>query len=58
MIPIIINIEIPFPIPLSVIFSPSHIQKMVPEVSIVTLDKVNKNLLWTNIASVGIVPDM
>ncbi|MCY1306911.1 hypothetical protein D9M70_567970 [compost metagenome] len=31
-----INNDIPFPIPLSVIFSPSHIAKIVPETSITT----------------------
>src|SRR5690554_7274168 len=36
MIPIIINNDIPFPIPLSVIFSPNHIAKMVPVVRINT----------------------
>ena len=33
IIPIIINNEIPFPIPLSVIFYPSHMAKIVPVVS-------------------------
>ena len=35
-IPTVINSEIPFPIPLSVIFSPSHIAKMVPVTSMIT----------------------
>src|SRR5690606_17816165 len=34
IIPIIISNEIPFPIPLSVIFSPNHIAKTVPVVKI------------------------
>src|SRR5690606_41219681 len=54
MIPIMINIEIPFPIPLSVIRSPNHIQNIVPEVRIITADIV-KNVLSINIASEGIV---
>ena len=49
--------EIPLPIPLSVIFSPSHIQNIVPDVNIIILDIVNKNLFSTSIASLGIVPD-
>ena len=36
MIPIMIISEIPLPIPLSVILSPSHITKMVPAVRIIT----------------------
>ena len=39
-IPIIIISEIPFPIPLSVIFSPSHITNMVPAVRIITEETV------------------
>jgi hypothetical protein len=35
MIPIIMIREIPFPIPLSVIFSPSHIMNMVPAVRMI-----------------------
>ena len=34
-IPIMIISEIPFPIPLSVIFSPSHMMNMVPAIRIV-----------------------
>ena len=41
-IPIIINIEIPFPIPLSVIFSPNHIQNIVPATKIITEYKRNE----------------
>jgi hypothetical protein len=36
IIPIMINIEIPLPIPLSVILSPSHIQNIVPAMRIIT----------------------
>ena len=38
-----ISIEIPFPIPLSVIFSPNHIQKTVPAVSMIMEDIRKKN---------------
>ena len=34
MIPTMINNEIPFPIPLSVILSPNHIAKIVPVVNV------------------------
>ena len=37
-IPIMINMDIPFPIPLSVIFSPSHIAKIQPVTKIITED--------------------
>ena len=57
IIPIMMSIEIPLPIPLSVIFSPSHIQNIVPDVNIIILDIVNKHLFSTRIASLGIVPD-
>ena len=42
-IPTIINKDIPFPIPLSVIFSPSHIAKMVPVTRIITDENKNAN---------------
>ena len=35
--------EIPFPMPISVIFSPSHITKMVPVVWVMMVEKVNRN---------------
>ena len=38
IIPIIINKEIPFPIPLSVIFSPNHMAKTVPVDNIIILE--------------------
>ena len=41
-IPIIIISEIPLPIPLSVIFSPSHITNIVPAVRIITDETVKK----------------
>ena len=43
IIPIMISIEIPFPIPFSVILSPSHMVNMVPEIKIITDDNWNKN---------------
>ncbi|MNH33784.1 hypothetical protein D3C79_943290 [compost metagenome] len=52
MIPTMIMIEIPLPIPLSVIFSPNHITNMVPEVRISTEDIVNK-VEFTNTALAG-----
>ena len=36
MIPTVISKDIPFPIPLSVIFSPSHIANMVPVTNMIT----------------------
>ena len=36
IIPTVISKEIPFPIPLSVIFSPSHIANMVPVTNMIT----------------------
>ena len=36
MIPTVISKDIPFPIPLSVIFSPSHIKNMVPVTNMIT----------------------
>jgi hypothetical protein len=42
MIPTIIKREIPFPIPLSVIFSPNHITNIVPVIKIKTDDIQNK----------------
>ena len=42
IIPTVISNEIPFPIPLSVIFSPSHIAKIQPVTSIIT-DGMIKN---------------
>jgi hypothetical protein len=42
IIPTMIISEIPFPIPLSVIFSPSHITNIVPAVSIITDEIVKK----------------
>ena len=53
-IPIMINIEIPLPIPLSVIFSPNHIHNIVPPIKIATPYK-RKNQGSTMIASEGIV---
>ena len=53
-IPIIINIDVPFPTPLSVILSPSHIQKIVPAV-IMNTDEIVNTVLLTNNASDGIV---
>ena len=53
-IPIIINMDIPFPIPLSVIFSPNHIHNMVPPINIATPYNL-KNHGSTIIASLGIV---
>ena len=50
MIPMVMRIEIPFPMPLSVIFSPSHIQNIVPAVSTTTVDRVNKNWLLNTMA--------
>ena len=41
-IPIIISIEIPLPMPLSVIFSPSHMQNSVPAVTIIIVLMVKK----------------
>jgi hypothetical protein len=35
--------DIPFPMPLSVIFSPSHITNTVPAVSITTEENLKKN---------------
>jgi hypothetical protein len=40
IIPTIINSEIPLPIPLSVIFSPSHMAKIVPVTSIITEENI------------------
>ncbi len=45
MIPIIINNDIPFPIPLSVIFSPNHIAKTVPVTKIITDGMIKVNPL-------------
>ena len=45
MIPTIINNEIPLPIPLSVIFSPNHIAKMVPVTKMITEEIINKGPL-------------
>ena len=52
IIPTVINKEIPFPIPLSVIFSPNHIAKIQPVTRIIT-DGIIKNgpLPKTNAAS-------
>ncbi|MNX70471.1 hypothetical protein D3C86_1017240 [compost metagenome] len=44
-IPTIINNEIPFPIPLSVIFSPSHIAKIVPVTKMITDENKNSGEL-------------
>ena len=41
MIPTMMIMEIPFPIPLSVIFSPNHITNMVPAVNINIEEMVN-----------------
>ena len=54
MIPIIISIEIPLPIPFSVIFSPSHMQNMVPAESKTKELNINKVEL-TITAPVGII---
>ena len=40
-IPTVIKSDIPFQIPLSVIFSPSHIAKIVPVTKIIIHDKTN-----------------
>ena len=45
IIPTIIKREIPFPIPLSVIFSPNHIANMVPVTKIMTDDIINNGPL-------------
>ncbi len=42
-IPIIIIREIPFPMPLSVIFSPSHITNIVPAVRMITDENLKKS---------------
>ena len=42
IIPTIINKDIPFPIPLSVIFSPNHIAKIVTVTKIITYENINK----------------
>ena len=47
-IPTKINSEIPLPIPLSVIFSPNHIAKTVPVVSIITDENMNDGELNPN----------
>ena len=55
IIPIMISIEIPFPMPLSVILSPSHIQKIVPEVKMIIAKNIKT--VWSMImASLGMVP--
>jgi len=48
MIPTIINSEIPFPIPLSVIFSPNHIAKIVPVTKITTAENKKEKELNPN----------
>ena len=55
IIPIIINNEIPFPTPLSVIFSPNHITNIVPVTKIIIDDiqnapGANKNADSGNVA--------
>ena len=45
MIPTVINSEIPFPIPLSVIFSPNHIAKTHPVTKIITDGIIKKGPL-------------
>ncbi len=45
IIPTIIRSDIPLPIPLSVIFSPNHIAKIVPVTSIITEEPINKGPL-------------
>ncbi len=47
-IPTMINKEIPFPIPLSVIFSPNHMAKIVPVTKITTEENKNSNELNPN----------
>ena len=44
-IPTVIRSDIPFPIPLSVIFSPSHIAKIQPVTRIIIDDKTNIGVL-------------
>ena len=43
MIPTIISKEIPLPIPLSVIFSPNHMAKMVPVTKMITDGAIKLN---------------
>jgi len=58
IIPIIIIREIPLPIPLSVIFSPSHITNVVPVASVMMVIKRNTHPgLLTNSRIVGSPPD-
>ena len=45
IIPTIISKDIPFPIPLSVIFSPNHMAKIVPVTKIVTDENKNNGPL-------------
>ena len=47
IIPIMINREIPFPIPRSVIFSPNHMAKIVPVERIIILE-IQKTLNETS----------
>ena len=52
-IPTVINKDIPFPIPLSVIFSPNHIANMVPVTKMITEDIINKGPLPNTNAESG-----
>ena len=45
MMPIVMMIDTPFPMPLSVIFSPSHIRIIVPQVRMMTEKNTNAERL-------------